>query len=125
MQRAVPLLHLVQQRGWEDLDAPRRDRVGQRVPEILVEPPQRQSLAINQLHLRTEPGEDAGEFDPDVTAADDGDPLRPFGQMKGGVRVDAQFVALDVRLHHRTATGRDDDALRGDPARFESRIERS
>src|SRR3546814_19849 len=69
--------------------------------------------AIDLRHLRSQPVEDAGEPDGDVTAADDDDALRQFVEEERLVRRDDVLPAGDVR-QPRPAAGRDEDIFRRD-----------
>ena len=59
-----------------EIDAARGDRPSREgVAHVLVEAAQELVAAMQQRHLAAEPGEDPGELDGDVAAADDEDPL--------------------------------------------------
>ena len=88
-------------------------RLGQADAHVLVEPAQRQRLAVDQMRLGAQPGENAGEFDRDIAAADDGDALGHFVQIERVVGDDAELGAGNVGPVGMAAGG-DDDALGGD-----------
>ena len=94
-------------------DALGAERLDQRFAQVHVEAAQRQRLAVHQIHVRAESGEDAGEFHRDVARSDDRHALRHVRQIERGVRDDAKFRAGD-RQAHRMAAGADDDVLGGD-----------
>ena len=87
--------------------------VGQRLAQFRIEAAKRQRLAIDQVHLGAQRGEDAGELDRDVAAAEDDDPARQLGQVERRVGNDAELGARNVQPR-RVAAGGDDDALGGD-----------
>src|SRR5688572_15970796 len=66
--------------------------------------------------LRAEPVEDVRELERDVAAAHDQHAMWKFLQMKRLVRRDADLDARQVLRKMRLATGRDQDALRGELA---------
>jgi hypothetical protein len=78
---------------------------------IVVEAAQNIFAAIDQRHFAAQPGEDAGEFDGDITAALDDDALRQFCEMKRLVRRDDMFEARNFRSHMRPAAGGNQDGL--------------
>jgi hypothetical protein len=65
----------------------------QRGPQVLVETTQNFLATIDQGRLDPQPVKDIGELDADISAADDGDRLGKFIEVKGFVRGDAIFVA--------------------------------
>ncbi len=85
-----------------------------RFPDVMVEPAQRQRLAIDEMHLGAQGAENAGEFNRDIAGADHDDMPRHCLQVERVVRNDAEFGARDIGTL-RVAAGRDDDLLRGDP----------
>ena len=103
-------------------DDPRRrdvrieaDTLGQQrfrrsLPNVHIEAPQRQRLAIDQIDLCTECREDAGELHRDIAAAKDRDALGHGGQVEGVVGNDALIGARNVQPRG-VAAGGDDDAL--------------
>ena len=72
----------------DDLDAARLHLAAQVGANLVVEAAQDVLAAIDQRHLRAEPGEDAGKFHRDVAAALDDDLARQRGQVKRLVRRD-------------------------------------
>ena len=85
-------------------DALRAKRLGQCFAQVHVEAAQRQRLAIHQVHVRAETGEDAGEFYRDVARADDRHALRHMRQVERIVGDDAEFRTGN-RQAHRMAAG--------------------
>ena len=64
----------------DDLDAARFHLAAQMRAHVVVEAAQNVLAAIDERHLRAEPGEDAGELDRDVAAALDDDAFRQRGR---------------------------------------------
>ena len=77
----------------ENADAPLFIGPAQTAAHIFIETAQDVVAAIDQRHLGSEPGEDAREFDGDVTAAGDDDALWKALQIEGLVRGDGMFDA--------------------------------
>ena len=88
-------------------------RLGERRAQILVEAAQRQGLAVDQVDLGAQAGEDAGELDGDVAAAEQHDAARQVLQEERVVGDDAVLGAGEPGPQ-RAAAGGDDDALGGD-----------
>ena len=80
---------------------------------VVVEAAQDLLAAIKHRGRGPQPIEDAGEFDGDITAADDGDALGHLGEMKNLVRGDGVFDAGDIG-QRRAPAGGDQDGLGGD-----------
>ena len=87
--------------------------LGEAFAQVLVEPAQRQRLAVNKMHLGAKRPEDAGEFHRDEARADDRDLLRHDRQIEGVVRNDSQFGAGN-RHPLRMPARCDDDMFCGD-----------
>ena len=65
------------------------------------------------MGLRPQPRENAGEFDRDIAAADNGDAPGHFAQIKCAIRDDGKFGAWNIEPG-RVPAGGNDDALGGD-----------
>ena len=76
-----------------ELDAALGIGLAERVAHILVEAAQELVAAVQKRDLAAEPGEDAGELDGDIAAADDQDALRQAFEMEDLVRGDAELAA--------------------------------
>ncbi len=76
---------------------------------VVVEAAQDILAAIDQRHMRAEPGENSGEFDGDIAAALDHDAARKLRQMKRLVRGDRVLDAGNRIAVARRAAGRDQD----------------
>src|SRR6185312_11121775 len=82
-----------------------------RDPDVVVEPAQQLVAPVQQRHGAAEAGEDAGELDRDVAAADDQNALRLTGQIEDLVRGYAVLAARNARLQGRMrADGHQDEA---------------
>jgi hypothetical protein len=86
-----------------------------RCTQHLVEPAQRQPIAVVERHLRAQPGQHAGEFDRDVARADDRYFIRQRRQVEQIVARGAMLEPRDVVAHRRSAGG-DEHVLCGDQA---------
>src|SRR6185312_3873596 len=82
----------------------------ERAAEIGIEARQ-QTIAREQLDVRTQRAQHARQFHADVTATDDADALRTLAQLEEPVGVDGEFAARQV-IRTRTRTRRDDDVRR-------------
>ena len=92
-------------------------RVRKSDPHILVEPPQRQILAINQIHLSAEATKDAGELHPNITTADH---HHAFGQRRQKKRVvrnnpEPRRIHASVRPSRQTTRGNHNSFRRNAP----------
>ena len=58
----------------DDLDAVRGEALGHGRAHVGIEAAEHVRVAVDERHLRTEPGEDVRELDADVAAAEDRDP---------------------------------------------------
>ena len=83
--------------------------------KLLVEAAQEELAAVDQGDLAPEPGQDAGELDADVAAADHREALRQTLQVEGLVRGDGVLDAGDLRPVG-PASGRHQDVLGADLA---------
>ena len=94
----------------EHLDAARFHLDAQVLAHVVVEAAQDILAAIDQRHMRAQPGEDAGELDGDVAAALDHDAARQLRQMKRLVRGDGVLDAGNgvavTRRRRRSRSGR-------------------
>src|SRR5579872_2939831 len=111
--------------GWVGIgvhrDALRPERLGERLPQVAIEAAEWQRLAVHEVHVRAEAGEDTGKLHRDIARADDRDALGHLGQEERVVRNDSEFSARDVEPN-RMAAGGDDDILGGDA--FATDVER-
>src|SRR5579862_5382044 len=80
-----------------DLDAALLHLDREVVANVLIEPAQDLIAANDLRHLGTDAREDAGEFDRDIAAADDHDPLRERHHLERLVRGDRMLDAGNVR----------------------------
>ena len=97
-----------------ELDAALGIGFAERVAHILVEAAQELVAAVQQRDLAAEPGEDAGELDGDIAAADHQDALRQALEMEDLVRGDAELAAGNRRLQGRMGAHRHEDVAGAD-----------
>ncbi len=98
-----------------------RHRRRQRVADVAVEPAQHIVGAEDLRHLRSQPREDAGEFDGDIAAAHHQQALRELRQVEDFVRRDGEIGAGDRRLHDGRAARGDQDVSRRNAAAVRER----
>ena len=87
-------------------------RFGKARAHVLVEAAQDIVGAEDLRHLRAQTRENAGEFDRDIAAADDHQPLWKLLEVENLVRRNRQFDAGDRRVQGRRAASRDEDHAR-------------
>ena len=88
--------------------------LAERVADVLVEAAQQFVAAMQKGGLAAEPGEDAGELDRDVAAADDEDALGEALEMEDLVRGHAERAAGNARLEGRMRADGDQDEAGAD-----------
>ena len=96
-----------------DGDALGFHRFGEAFAHVLVEAAQREVLADHEVDLGAQSGEDAGEFDGDIAAAEDDDAFGEVRQVEGIIGDDGVFGTGECGAD-RAAAGGDDDAFGGD-----------
>jgi hypothetical protein len=94
---AADIFQPVQQYAGMQADALCRQGFRQAVAQVMVEAAKRQALAIEQIDLRAQTLEDAGEFHADIAAADHGHAPRQVRQEERLVR--------DLRPRYPAMTG--------------------
>src|SRR5690242_7699279 len=83
--------------------------------DVIVETAQNVFAAINQRHMRAEPGEDSGELDRDIAAALDYDTAWKVRQMERLIRRDDMLDAGNRIAVARRGAGGDQDVARTRP----------
>merc|ERR1719375_731866 len=93
------------------VDPTLREVLRDALPQLAVEAPQRQVPAVNQVHLRTESGENPRELHCNVACPYDDDLFRKLFQHEGLVGGDGQLLAGDIEAG-RPAAGWNENILR-------------